>query len=128
MKICLALCTTVLIGLPLAGRAQTPPAAMPTMNERMEIDIVETVQSVDPTDGSAVIAEHINHLTYTMNGQHEPGIDAIAAANKKDDIVVTMAPTGKTLSVKMSPSAAGKLPPGMDLSSGALPAGPVAAS
>lgn len=96
----------------------------------METDVSETVQSVNPTDGSATLRVHMGHLTATMNGKPVPGMAAITDAYK-DDSLVTLAPNGKVLSMKMPPSAAGKLPAGMDMSKfggiagNALPVGPV---
>jgi hypothetical protein len=65
-----------------------------------------------------------------MNGQPIPGMAAIADAYK-GDFTMTMSPSGKILSMKMPPSAAGKLPAGFDISKmgglapNMLPVGPV---
>jgi hypothetical protein len=114
------------------GQAANSAAAIPPMKQHMETAMDQTVQSVNPADGSATLLEHITQMTSTMNGQPVPGMDALTNAYK-DGFTMIMSPSGKILSFKMPPPIAGKLPPGMDLSkiggmaATMLPAGPVRA-
>jgi hypothetical protein len=170
MKLSRAIAAILLLLLPLAGHAQTPPpaaapmtlrlkythgevlhykvttdtdmtmttggpsaqtpAALPAINEQMAMDMVQTVQSVNPADGSATILEHMGPMTGTLNSQPIPGLSDINGMYM-NDFTIVMSPGGKMLSMTIPPSAAGKMPDPFDISKlggvapNMLPTGPV---